>query len=241
MNLETELRNLVADQPFVPDIEIAVRRGRRLRRRSTAIRGAAVLSVVAGVTATAVALNQPAPPESAQVIVARTVAAITAQNGAYRITGADRQDIFDSIHQASEITDFSNGKPIWTQAVRTTGPGKFEMRVIDYQKRVWADTTRAAMGVVSGSQLADEFRQGCFKVVDTAVIDGQPADKLATCQPSATSTWISRATWLPISVESNGKTVTYQWFDSIDPSTTWPAVPAGFRQVQPTPELLYHN
>lgn len=262
-----DLRALVADQPFVPTVAPAEQRGRRLRRRGTVIRGVAVVSVVAGITATALVVHHtaatrpeqiatapvpaiPAPAAPAQLIVDRTVAAVAAQDAVLRVTGDDHRTTYDSVHQDYELTYLSGGTPTWTKAIRQTGPGKFEMRVIDYQKQVWADTTEVDAVVLNpGTQIINALkedettrRNGCAKVVDTATVDGQLADKLAlfdrTCQNSTGWMWISRATSLPITSESAGETLTYQWSGAIDPAGMWPAAPAGFEQIQPTMEFL---
>ena len=56
LQLSDDLRHLVADPPFVPDIEAIERRGRRQRRRGLAVRGLAGLSV-AGVAVAGVAVG----------------------------------------------------------------------------------------------------------------------------------------------------------------------------------------
>jgi hypothetical protein len=64
--LSDDLSRIVADQPFMPDIEAIGRRGRRLHRRSMAVRGVAGLGTAAGITAIALAVStaQPGPAQA---------------------------------------------------------------------------------------------------------------------------------------------------------------------------------
>jgi hypothetical protein len=102
--LSEDLHHIVASQPFAPDVAAITARARQLRRRATAIRGAAGLGAAAGVTAVALVvsgvvslpashprLNQAqagsalsgsgpassAPAPSVHTIEARTIAAVT--------------------------------------------------------------------------------------------------------------------------------------------------------------------
>src|SRR5450759_935522 len=92
--LSDDLNRIVADQPFMPDIEAIERRGRRLHRRSMAVRGVAGLGATAGITAVALAVStaqpgpaqpglaQPhrmaaAPAPSVTAIQTRTIAAVS--------------------------------------------------------------------------------------------------------------------------------------------------------------------
>jgi hypothetical protein len=59
--LSDDLQQIVASQPFAPDVAAIERRGRQLRRRSVAARGAAGLGVAAGITAVALAVSTAQP------------------------------------------------------------------------------------------------------------------------------------------------------------------------------------
>lgn len=60
IQLSDDLREIVAGQPFVPDVEAIARRGFQLRRRSTVIRGAAALGAATVGAAVVVSLVIPA-------------------------------------------------------------------------------------------------------------------------------------------------------------------------------------
>lgn len=55
--LSDDLHQIVASQPFAPDVAAIEQRGRQLRRRSAAVRGAAGLGAVAGITAVALVVS----------------------------------------------------------------------------------------------------------------------------------------------------------------------------------------
>jgi hypothetical protein len=61
IQLSDDLRQIVAGQPFGPDVEAIARRGHRVRRRSTVIRGAAALGAAAAGAAVVVSLVIPTP------------------------------------------------------------------------------------------------------------------------------------------------------------------------------------
>lgn len=260
--LRDDLHHLVADQPCTPDIDVAEQRGRQLRRRSVTTRGVVALSVVAGVTAAAIAItNQPAthtveavPAASAQVIVAHTVAALTAQDAVLRVTaqttGLDQRGTVDSTDQAAETVYSSGGRTTMVVAYRLVSPGKFEGRMIDFTKRTWSEQSQSPLVAIEnpGKQIIDQLRQdatvgtnGRVKVIATGVVDGQLADELALLdtngQNQSGTMWISRATSLPIKSASPDSMESYQWSGpgSVDPASLWPSVPAGFTQVPPTP------
>jgi hypothetical protein len=164
--LSDDLSRIVADQPFMPDIEAIGRRGRRLHRRSMAVRGVAGLGAAAGITAIALAVStaqpgpvqpgpaQPhrlaaAPAPSVTAIQARTIAAVsTASSNSVLQTVVTTADVIirsttDAPDQIWNVVyETSTGQKKSEIAVRkdpAAAPGQFQAIAINYTTRTWGE------------------------------------------------------------------------------------------------------
>jgi hypothetical protein len=239
--LSDDLSRIVADQPFMPDIEAIGRRGRRLHRRSMAVRGVAGLGAAAGITAVALALStsQPGPAQPHHMVAppAPSVTAIQARTIAAVSTASSNSVLQTVVTTAAVVIRSTVDAPdqVWNVmyenragqkkseiAVRldpAAAPGQFEAIAINYTTRTWGEMN---LGRSSIPNPATDFLKvfkpspnGRVRFVGTAVIDGQPAyviDFTGLHDTRSTATvWISKATMLPIKSVSPGATVSYQW------------------------------
>ena len=178
MQLSDDLHEIVAGQPFVPDVEAIARRGHQARRRSTVIRGAATLGAAAIGAAVVASLVIPAHSSTAgrstaagRAAPAETVAYETKQIEA-ALGHADRYMIETTTNSYSggTYTDWTDPRTGSSYAAQGTGSHKvlswnstfFVARVLhwrtteaDYATRTWFVSVIHAAGPVQGS-----LRQG---------------------------------------------------------------------------------
>ncbi len=164
--LSDDLNRIVADQPFMPDIEAIGRRGRRLHRRAAAIRGVAGLGAAAGITAIALAVStaqpgpaqpgpaQPrrmaaAPAPSVTAIQARTIAAVStaSSNSVLQAVVTTAAVVIRSTVDAPDqvwnvVYENSAGQKKSELAMRkdpAAAPGQFQAIAINYTMRTWGE------------------------------------------------------------------------------------------------------
>ncbi|HET7012964.1 MAG TPA: hypothetical protein VFI65_03570 [Streptosporangiaceae bacterium] len=256
--LTHELQLLTAEQPFSPNLDSITRRAQLARRRSVVVRSTAIVGAAAGATAIVLAATgAPAgqagrPSPSVHAILARAGVALSAasQNSVERIVDRGPDEISyvldDQPDQVSAYTYFSAGHKVFKQMSRLQPgtKGTYVNRLVNYQARTWSELTSVGSDAHVFPSPATMFRKytkpsrnGPFRVVGSAVVDGIPAYVLreTTMRGEFTNTiWISKATYLPIKAESLGFSTRYYWSGpgSVDVARLWPTVPAGFRKVR---------
>jgi hypothetical protein len=184
--LRDDLRQIVGGQPFAPDIEAIERRGHQLRRRSTALRGAAGLGVAAGITAVALAVSgvsggpairlhhsqrQSGPvasgaAPSVRTIEARTVAALTSvgSNSVLRTVvttaaGVTRFTV-DQPDQMTTVVHTVHGRKTSEMATRQA-PGQaglYQTRLINFTARTWSEQDVRGSSQIAIPNPAAEYR-----------------------------------------------------------------------------------